>query len=99
MQSTTTPTPTLEELAARLDRLERALQTPTRPGLIEATELRLIDSTGKAKAVLSVDDSGPFLTFADHNKEIQTEILPLVVWEPATHGPIDRARASLWSPK
>lgn len=90
-----TQTLTIEDLLARIEQLERALAAKTRTSVIETTELRLIDADGKAKAVLSVDDSGPFLTFPDPSGEIQTEALQLVAWE----GPADCVRASLWSLK
>ncbi len=85
----------LESLAARIEKLERALAAKNRANVIETNELRLIDAQGKAKAVLSVDECGPFLTFPDSEGTIQTEVLPLVAWE----GPADRVRASLWSLK
>ncbi len=85
----------IETLTARIEKLERALAASHRANVIETSELRLIDAQGKAKAVLSVDESGPFLTFPDKDGTIQTESLPLVAWE----GPPDRVRASLWSLK
>jgi hypothetical protein len=86
---------TLDSLIERVEALERLFAARNRATVIETTELRLIDTAGKAKAVLSVDDHGPFLTFPDKNGEIQTESLPLVTWEGSTI----RARASLWSLK
>ncbi len=88
-------TQTLESLTARVEALERLFAAKNRANVIETNELRLIDADGKARAVLSVDEQGPFLTFPDADGAIQTESLPLVAWE----GPADRARASLWSLK
>lgn len=99
MKTSTVRGSDLDDLARRIERLERALQQNQRPGVVEATEVRLIDVEGTTRAVLSVDDGGPFLTFPDEKGEICTESLPLVTWERSHAGPIERARATLWSSK
>lgn len=86
-------------LLERVHMLERALADALRPRVIEATEIRLIDETQKTRAVITIGEDGPYLTFPGPDGEIRTELLAMVSWEPAVRRVFSPARVTAWSEK